>query len=264
MVAEGGATGAEAASSPFAITEAVYDPETYRLLYARGIDDGWRCLDVGGGGGSIAKWLCRRVGSSGRVVVTDLDITHLGHLDEANLEIERHDVLTDPIPERVFNLVHARLVLGTLTEPRAAIERLAASLRIGGSLVLEDHDRTSIGADTDDASAAELFGKVESAVSAELTSAGLDPAYGRRLYRQLITAGLVDVVARGGSTVQAGGSPAADLLIEELEQMRDRLIEAGRASAEEIAGVVTLLRDSGFVFMSPTLMTAWGRRPPSM
>jgi hypothetical protein len=35
-------------------------------------------------------------------------------------------------------------------------------------------------------------------------------------------------------------------------------------SVQEVDGVVALLRDSGFVFMSPTLVTAWGRRPPSL
>jgi SAM-dependent methyltransferase len=266
MVAEGGTPGAEqAASSPFATTETVYDPETYRLLYARGIDDGWRCLEVGGGGGSIAQWLCRRAGSSGRVVVTDLDITHLGHLSgEANLEIERHDVLTDPIPERAFNLVHARLVMGEIREPQIAVARLVASLRVGGWLVLEDNDRTSLAADPDDKAAADLFSKVEAAVDAELTASGLDPAYGRRLYRQLAGAGLVDVITRGANAVQAGGQPLADLLLEELAQMRERLIGGGRVSTQEVDGVTSLLRDPDFVFMSPTLVTAWGRRPPSL
>jgi SAM-dependent methyltransferase len=264
MVAEGGTSEPEqTAASPFATIETVYDPETYRLLYARGIDDGWRCLEVGGGGGSIAQWLCRRAGKSGRVVVTDLDITHLAHLSgEANLEIERHDVLTDPIPERAFNLIHARLVIGELREPQVAIQRLVASLRIGGSLVLEDYDRTSLAADTDDPAAAELFARVEGAIAEELRASGLDPAYGRRLYRQLESAGLADVITRGANAVQAGGQPLADLLLEELAQMRERLIEGGRATVQEIDGVAALLRDSGFVFMSPTLVTAWGRRPP--
>jgi SAM-dependent methyltransferase len=262
MTAEEREGGTEQGSSaPFEMTETVYDPETYRLLYARGIDEGWRCLEVGGGGGSIAKWLCRRVGSTGRVVVTDLDITHLQHLDEPNLEMHRHDVLTDPMPERVFNLVHARLVMGELQTPMVAIERLVASLRTGGWLVLEDLDRTSLAADTDDAEAASLFAKVEDAVSALLTARGLDPAYGRRLYRQLRAAGLSDVIARGGSSVQAGGSPVADLLRQQLEQFRGDLIQSAAVMPAEIDGCLALLADPEFVFMSPTIVTAWGHRP---
>ena len=51
-------------------------------------------------------------GNYGRVVATDLDIEELQGLDEPNLEVHKHDVVSDPLPERVFHLVHARLVLG--------------------------------------------------------------------------------------------------------------------------------------------------------
>lgn len=261
MAAEESAAAEQRMSAPFAATENVYDPETYRLLYARGIDEGWRCLEVGGGGGSIVKWLCRRVGSTGRVVVTDLDITYLKDLDEQNLEIHQHDVLTDPIPERVFNLAHARLVMGELATPAVAIERLVLSLRTGGWLVLEDLDRSSLAADTDDPAAASLFAKVEDAVSAELSERGLDPAYGRRLFRQLRAAGLSDVVARGGSSIQTGGSPVAELLQQQLQQLREGLLRSARVTPAEIDGCLALLADPEFVFMSPTIVTAWGHRP---
>jgi hypothetical protein len=37
-----------------------------------GVGAGWRCLEVGASGGSIAEWLCGKVGPHGRVVATDL------------------------------------------------------------------------------------------------------------------------------------------------------------------------------------------------
>jgi ubiquinone/menaquinone biosynthesis C-methylase UbiE len=51
----------------------LFDPGTIRQLEARGVAPGWRCLEVGAGGGSIAEWLCDRVGPDGSVVATDLD-----------------------------------------------------------------------------------------------------------------------------------------------------------------------------------------------
>jgi SAM-dependent methyltransferase len=262
MVAEDKDTAAEQPpASPFAVMEQVYDPETYRLLYARGIDDGWRCLEVGGGGGSIAKWLCRRVGSNGRVVVTDTDISSMAGIEEPNLEIERHDVTVDPIPERVFNLVHARLVLGEVTQREAALRSMFNSLRSGGWLVIEDLDRTSLAPDTDDPVAEALFVKVENAVAEALTAQGFDPVYGRRLLRQLTSLGLSDVFARGGSAGEAGGSPVATLLRLELERMREKLLAAHLVTGEEIDACAALLADPNFAFMSATLVTAWGRRP---
>jgi SAM-dependent methyltransferase len=262
MVAEdAGAAAERPPASPFAVMEQVYDPETYRLLYARGIDDGWRCLEVGGGGGSIAKWLCRRVGSGGRVVVTDLDLSGMAGIAEANLEIERHDVAVDPIPERVFNLVHARLVLAEVTQRDAALESMIGSLRSDGWLVIEDLDRSSLAPDTDDAAAASIFAKVQNAVAEALTAQGCDPFFGRRLYRRLKSLGLTDVVARGGSTGDAGGTPTATLLAQELERLREKLLSAGNLTGAEIDGCTALLADPSFAFMSATLVTAWGRRP---
>ena len=42
--------------------EAQYDPITIRSLERCDIAGGWQCLEVGAGGGSIATWLCERVG----------------------------------------------------------------------------------------------------------------------------------------------------------------------------------------------------------
>ena len=57
------------------LIEASYDPGSTRRLQALGVGPGWRCLEVGAGGGSIARWLCSKVGRTGRVCAIDLD-TH--------------------------------------------------------------------------------------------------------------------------------------------------------------------------------------------
>jgi len=56
---------------------------------------GWRCLEVGAGGGSIAEWLCDRVGPDGRVVATDLDTRWVAKLSQPYLEVRVHDLLED-------------------------------------------------------------------------------------------------------------------------------------------------------------------------
>src|SRR5262245_54483312 len=63
------------------------DPGTIRHLERLGVDKGWQCWEVGGGGGSIAAWLCRRVGGVGRVAATDIDTRFLAALNEPNLEV---------------------------------------------------------------------------------------------------------------------------------------------------------------------------------
>lgn len=54
-----------------ALIERCYDPITTSRLTQLGVGAGWRCLDVGAGGGSIARWLRDQVGPDGEVVAID-------------------------------------------------------------------------------------------------------------------------------------------------------------------------------------------------
>ena len=101
---------------------------------------GWRCLEVGGGGGSIARWLCQQVGAQGQVVATDIDTRFLDELDLPNLEVLRHDAVNDALPEAAFDLVHARAVLCHLAGRDEVLSKLVTALRPGGWLLLEEAD----------------------------------------------------------------------------------------------------------------------------
>src|SRR5947208_2913236 len=85
-----------------ALLETCLDPATTRHMTALGVGAGWTCLDVGAGGGSIAQWLCSRVGAGGQVVATDVDTRFLDALTAPNLEVRRHNVVTDPLPPATF------------------------------------------------------------------------------------------------------------------------------------------------------------------
>lgn len=64
----------ERAKRRLTLLEQHLDPMTERRLAMLGVDHGWSALEVGGGGGSIAQWLCRQVGTDGHVTATDIDI----------------------------------------------------------------------------------------------------------------------------------------------------------------------------------------------
>lgn len=53
-----------------AAMEAGLDPWTSDNLESRGIVPDWRCLEVGAGAGSIARWLSSRVGATRRLSTT--------------------------------------------------------------------------------------------------------------------------------------------------------------------------------------------------
>jgi len=40
--------------------EAVFDPMTIQCLESIGVGEGWKCLEIGAGGGSIVEWMSKR------------------------------------------------------------------------------------------------------------------------------------------------------------------------------------------------------------
>ena len=59
--------------------EQAFDAVSIGHLQRLGIGSGARCLEIGAGSGSIARWLADQVGPAGRVVATDLDVRWLRH-----------------------------------------------------------------------------------------------------------------------------------------------------------------------------------------
>ena len=112
--------------------EAAFDGASTRHLADRGVGPGWRCLEVGCGAGGVARWLAERVGAGGRVLATDLDLRFVEDHGHGNLEIRHHDILTDPLEEGTFDLVHERALLVHLPERQQALERMVAAGWPGG------------------------------------------------------------------------------------------------------------------------------------
>jgi SAM-dependent methyltransferase len=115
------------------------DSFTIKHLEATGIGQGWRCLEIGAGGGSIAGWLGDRVGATGSVVATDVDLQRLGDLG-APVEVRRHDIAREGLESAAYDLVHCRLVLQHLTEPVVALQKMATAVAPGGWPLIEEGD----------------------------------------------------------------------------------------------------------------------------
>jgi SAM-dependent methyltransferase len=239
--------------------EDLLDEGTQRLVLSRiGLAEGWRCLEVGAGGGSIARWLSDRVGPSGHVVATDLDTRALKHLERAGLEIRRHDVVRDDLEENQFHLVHARLVLEHLTEREPALRKLANALAPGGWLMIESVDYVS-------AVPVSKLGAEEHARSQlvrleAFAQAGVDHNYGRRLPAALKALGLEDVDNEGRVWVMHGGSPGARWFKHSLAHLRERLVGPDKLTDAQVERMLELFDDPDWAALSPIIMAAWGRR----
>ncbi|HJT37538.1 MAG TPA: class I SAM-dependent methyltransferase [Actinomycetota bacterium] len=240
--------------------EAVLDPGSIRILETIGVAKTWRCLEVGGGGGSIAQWLSEHAGS---VVATDLDTRFLELIPAVGLEIRKHNIVTEPIEEAAFDLVHSRDVLEHIPQREAVLDTMVSALKPGGWLVAEDVD--FIGA-----LRAEGFGEVNDLTRMEarlwptvirgMRSRGIDPEYGRCLPWRLAARGLVDIAAdvRGG--LVKAGTRQATLAQLSLRQFQPILIEGGMTE-NEIEQFVEILNDKAYLGFGPIHVAAWGRKP---
>ena len=251
----------KAARERLALIETVWDPWTIRNLGMVGVEAGWRCLEVAGGGGSIAVWLCRQVGPGGHVLATDLDPRFLEAIDAPNLEVRRHDILADPLPEAAFDLVHTRALLTFLSQPAQAIRKMVAALKPGGWLLIEEPDYVSAIPDPSMAPwATALSRKGWDALLSYLRARGYDTELGRHLYHDVSTSGLVDVRAEGFVAMQLGGTPTARFWRVTLEQVQDHVLAAGLLTPAELEAYRTLVESPEYRWLSVTLMSVWGRR----
>jgi len=257
---------ARQANQRFSSLETLYDPWTISHLEETGINPGWQCWEVGGGGGSIAAWLAERCGPTGHVLVTDIDPRFLvksAALDQPQIEIQRHDIANDPLPEQLFDLIHASLVLFHVPTREQALQRMMTALKPGGRLILDEYDRTLIDLSypTTNAVASALYQKMFVALNRVMEAHGVDIAWGRSLYRRLRALGLVEVGMEGYTFVWEGGSACASMMRANFEQVRQEATSAGFITNEEVEQVCRLLDDSTFAISQHPLFTAWGRRP---
>jgi len=247
------------APARFGALSAMFDTGTIRHLEERGVARGWQCWEVGGGGGSIATWLARRVGLAGRVLATDIDPRFLETLKVPNLEVRRHDIVSDPLPEETFDLIHARLVLVHLPQWQKVLQRLISVLKPGGWLLDEEFDSESVPPEPS-TSPGEVFLKTHEAMAQLMRDRGFDRYYGRLLFGRFRALGLTEVGAEARMFMMQSGSAGAALLRANYEQLRGALVDSGYVTEREFQDDLSRLDDSSFMMPSSMMWAAWGRQ----
>jgi SAM-dependent methyltransferase len=237
-----------------ALLEEALDGLTFHRLERIGVGAGWHCLDVGVGGGSVAHWLARRVGSTGRVLATDLDTRFLEGPNEPQLEVRRHDISADPLPSGSYDLVHTRLVLMHLPARAEVLARLVTALKPGGWLLVEEWDVFPlVGLATG------AYARVWEAFLEASRQAGSLGDWARDLPALLARAHLIQLAAEATVALFQGGAVQARFWDLTWEQVRERIQTAG-ATPEEFEQVQALLRDERQWFVGPALIAVWGQR----
>lgn len=232
------------------------DPITIRRMERLGIDAGASCLEIGGGRGSITRWLAERVGPEGRVTATDLEPEFLEAIAVPNIEVLRHDIRSDAFPECSFDLVHARAVLMHIPEDVDLLPRMVSWLRPGGWLLLEEPDFGMWLNDADVVWATHPQAWHDTFPSGSLSR-------GRSLLAQFPRLGLEDVGADGEIDVIKPGTPLAEFYRLSMEAIGRPAVEAGALSAAQAAALAVRPTEPEFLACGFVHIGAWGRRPAS-
>lgn len=232
------------------------DPKTCALLDRIGITEGWHCLELGAGTGSVAAWMADRVGAAGRVMSTDIDLRF--HADPApNMIVRDHDITTDRLPDRHFDLVHARAVLQHIPQRHDVIDTLVDALKPGGWLVLEDSHFSSFAAQP----LPDAYRPLHDIICTGQTTEWRDPDFGLALLGELRDRGFLDLEVAGDMWAMRAGEPAGEWWFLALERAGTRLVELEIMSQAAVDAALAAVRTPGFVMTSPLSIAVCGRKP---
>ncbi|GAA1429777.1 methyltransferase domain-containing protein [Streptomyces thermospinosisporus] len=238
---------------------ALYDPTTIRHLETVGVRPGWRCWEIGGGP-SLAFWLAKRVGPTGRVLATSTDTTRPAPAARPPVEVLNHDIASGEPPAEGFDLVHARLPLEAAADRERAVRTMAAALRPGGHLLIADTDPElqPLACPDEHGPEERLANRLRQGIHELRTKRGQNSAQGRVLPRLLRQAGLTDV--RADAYVPLADPACATLESVTVRLLGDRLLVAGLATAGDIDEHLGNLATGRLDLSAAPLVSARGRK----
>ncbi len=126
----------------FELRDDVYRRPLETATERLGIGAGWKCADVGAGGGDVSVALGKIVGPTGRVFAIDIDPRRRDQVAEAASKETQVIALTQAaeellLPEKV-DLAFCRFLLLQVVDPKLVIERMASVVRTDGWVVIQE------------------------------------------------------------------------------------------------------------------------------
>jgi SAM-dependent methyltransferase len=237
-------------------------PTTDALLVDAGVREGMTCIDVGCGGGHVARRLAELVGESGRIVAIDLDQVKLAAAaDEAecaglrNIAFRAADVLDWREPSS-YDVVYGRFILSHLPDSPRVLANMRDALRPGGVVVLEDIDFSGGFCHPDN----DGYRRYSELYSAVVHKRGGDADLGKRLFELTCTAGLTDVHVR---VVRPGDAPEKAMALVTLQNIVSAVLAESLAMESElqadIASLEAFTNDSRSLIALPRIFQVWSR-----
>jgi len=204
-------------------------PITERLCRAAGISEGQRVLDLGCGAGDVSIIVARLVGDTGEVIGIEQNPSMIAlarrrwvSLGLRNVTVIKGDAHAMAL-EGTFDAAVGRLVLNHFRHPSAVLRSVAAVVRPGGAVVIQEG---AWGPTLAIAARLPLWFQLLSVIRETLVRSGLNPERGLDLDRLFQEAGL----SRCSLSLDmplAGDDSIADLQLELFRTLRPAAVEHG-------------------------------------
>lgn len=226
-----------------------------------GFAPGQSIVDVGCGPGFATLDLAELVGPRGQVLAVDQSERFLAHLRqmaaahglEKTVETMTADVTAMSLPVERFDGAWIRWVLSFVAEPRAVIASVAAALKPGGVVVVQEYcDYRAWKFFPRDAEHEEYVAEV----IASWRRRGGDPDIGFALPALLREAGLEVRHVRPISDIVGPGSPRWEWAMAFASTGMHRLVETGdvsRETGDRLTRAMERIASSGQLMMIPTV-----------
>jgi len=178
-----------------------------------------------------------------------------------NVQVIQGDARATGLPRSSFDLVHERLVLVNVPEPEQILSEMVALARPGGVVAAGEADWASWLCYP----AHPAWADIMEALQTVSLQDGQDCFIGRRLGRLMRAAGLVEIKQEVGVDEWPVGHQRRMLLIQFMENIRERAVARGFFSNAELADLLVALRrhleDTETFQLSLVWFHAWGRKP---
>jgi hypothetical protein len=143
----------------------------------------------------------------------------------------------------------------------AVLRRLAAALRPGGWLMIEDVDNGAVeAADPAHPFAAAFDLCAQARIKFLLAGGVMDLRYGRTLPVHMEALGLTDVGNEAVALVGPGNSPMSQLMIQSFRPMDDAMVANGFVAPSDASDARRAFEDPSFLYRGGLIVAVWGRK----
>lgn len=254
-------TGHESELDRLRLLESVFDPGSQRALLGAGLGVGMRCLEIGAGAGSVARWMSDVVGTKGSVAAVDISTRFLRDATWSNVAVYEADIRSVELEPASFDIAHARFVFIHQADWNTAFQAALRLLKPGGHLVIEEPDFSVSRPLAGKEGFRQSFLRVHHAIQAMFSARKMDHAFGLRLPAIFEESRLDGITFENEAPISQGGKPFPRMMGMSTRQLREKYLATGLATADDIENYGVFSSHPSCWAIYHGTIRAVGRRP---